>query len=237
MALPKLNETIKYKTTIPSTNQTINYRPYLVKEEKILLMAMELGKQESVINAIADTIQACIDEDINVKSLPMFDIEYLFLKVRAKSVGESIKVGIACKECKTPNEVSINIDEIKISVPRKKKTTIKLTDSISIEMKYPSMDDMLKAGITDENLKPSEKVFRILGYAIEAVISGDDRILMSEETEQSKQEFIESFTSDQLKEVNKFVEEIPSLKHVFSFDCINCGAHNEETVEGAQNFF
>ena len=149
MALPKLNESIKYTTKIPSNGKQVKFRPYLVKEEKILMMALESEDKKVALDAISDTIAACIDEDINVYNLPVFDIEYLFTQIRSKSVGESSDINIKCSECSTPNQVSIDLSKIKVAVPKTIKP-IKLTDDMTLTLKYPVLSEVTNTMLDNE---------------------------------------------------------------------------------------
>ena len=141
MALPRVNSSPKYDTMIPSLNKTVHYRPYLVKEEKVLMMALESNDNKQMLNAVVDTIQSCVTEDIEREKLTSFDVEWLFTKIRSKSVGETSKVSIKCESCDTENEVTIDLNQLKLT-EIKEPEVIKLTDQISIKMKYPKYDQL-----------------------------------------------------------------------------------------------
>lgn len=238
MALPKINETIKYKTTIPSINKQVTFRPFLVKEEKVLLSAMEMKSKEALFNAIVDTIDACVYDDIDIMSLAIFDIEYLFLKIRAKSVGETVDMQIPCSECKHKHEHSLNVDDIKIEIPKKKNNFIQLNENIKLEMTYPKIKSLLISDmVRKEEFNQTEAVFSLILNCIEAVIVDDERTLLKDEPLEEQMKFIESFTTDQFEKVKNFIEQIPKLSEKIVFDCENCGHHNEIVLEGAQDFF
>jgi len=237
MALPKLNETIKYQTKLPSNGKQVTFRPFLVKEEKVLLIASESKSKNAILNAIVDTIEACIYEDINLKSLPIFDVEYLFLKIRAKSVGERIEMKIPCSHCQTSNEYSINVDTININVPKKKNNIITFNDTTKVEMKYPEFETIANSSIDIENMSNTDASFKMILSCIEAVIVDGDRRLLSDETYEEQLQFLESFTNEQFNKIRSFIESIPKLQEVIKFDCISCGEHTEITLEGAQDFF
>ena len=167
MALPKLNDAPKYDVIIPSTKQEIRFRPFLVKEQKILLMALETKDQKSILNAITDTLKSCIVDEINVSRLTSFDVEYLFTQIRAKSVGESTKIGFLCTKCETENEVTIKLDDIKIDVP-KKKMSVAINDQYTIDMKYPTYMSMLNENIDSESIL-SFNIAIYVGYFISIV--------------------------------------------------------------------
>lgn len=238
MALPKLNDTIKYQTKIPSTGKQITFRPFLVKEEKVLLIASESKSRNAIMNAIVDTIEACVYDEINLRTLPIFDVEYLFLKIRAKSVGEKIEMKVPCSHCGTANEYAINVDSINIDVPKKKNNIIDLDGKIKIEMKYPEFSTISDSGITDDDdLSGTDVSFKMVLSCIEAVIVGEDRILLKDEPMESQMEFLDSFSNEQFNKIKSFIETIPKLKETIAFDCVSCGEHTEITLEGAQDFF
>ena len=141
MALPKLNDTPKYDVVIPSTQNKVRYRPFLVKEEKVLMMALETKDQRKALEAIVDTIEACVTDDIDAKKLTTFDVEYMFTQIRSKSVGETSKINIKCDECNSSIEVEVPIDDVKIELP-KISNIVELTKDISIKMKWPAYSDM-----------------------------------------------------------------------------------------------
>ena len=236
MALPRLNETIKYNTKIPSTGQEIRYRPFLIKEEKVLLLAMESQDSKMILNSILDTIAACVDEEINFSTLPVFDIEYIFLQIRSKSVGENSDVKIKCKSCSEYNDISINLEDIKITVPKKKKI-IELDTNISLEMKYPSIVDVMNSGILEASMSETERTFESIGMCIEAVLTEEERLLLSDEPKEEIDNFINSLNTKQYNEVKKFVDRLPQLRHKVEFDCEKCEEHNTINLRGTDDFF
>ena len=149
MALPQLNAGPKYQMEIPSTKTKVNYRPFLVKEEKNLMIAMESNDPKSTILTLLDTIKSCVSEDIATDSLTSFDMEYMFLQIRSKSVGETTKIGMGCSECGTKNELEVPIDAISVDVPEME-NRIELSDTITLEMGWPTAVDLVNSGIGDE---------------------------------------------------------------------------------------
>ena len=164
MALPKLNESPQYEMIVPSTGKKVKFRPYLVREEKILLMASESGDINQIMNAVINTVTACIDEDIQKDSLTTFDLEYLFIKIRSKSVGEKVSITLNCSECGEPHPSDIDLEEVKCS-KAKKTSLIKIDDKISIEMKYPSY------GSIDLNVTEDELGFAILSNLVDVLLA------------------------------------------------------------------
>jgi hypothetical protein len=235
MALPKLNDSPKYELVIPSSNQKIRYRPYLVKEEKILMLAMESQDMNSVLGAVVDTIVACVEEPIERSKLAMFDVEYMFTQIRSKSVGETSKVNVKCKSCETSNEVSIDVSEIAIDVP-KIDNMIELTSDIILEMKWPTYEEIISLGITDQT-SMAENAFAMIGKCVSAIHTGEERIDTRDVPKQELEEFVDSMTSEQFRKVSAFIEKMPKLEHDVHFDCSNCGEKNDIKLQGMTDFF
>ena len=233
-ALPKLNATPKHELVIPSTKKTIMFRPYLVKEEKILLMAFESQDEKTAMKAMLDTIDACVQGDYTKSKLTTFDIEYMFTQIRGKSVGESIDVNLICTECEGKTQKNINLSDISVDVP-KVNNLIQLTDDISVEMRYPPFKVFIDN--FKENVQETEFGFTVIRECISAVINGEERIDINEVPSKDVEDFVDSMNNQQLQNISKFVETIPSLKKDIEFDCSHCGHHNEITLEGIQDFF
>ena len=238
MALPKVNETLNFTMKIPSTGKRVKYRPYLVKEEKVLLQAFESGDVATCLEAMVDTLSACIDskEKVDVSELATFDIEYMFTQVRGKSVGENSTIAIKCKECEEVNPYVINLDELEIKVG-KADNVIKINDDISVEMKYPTYRGFLNQNLENVTEKDTDAMFGVLASSISAVLTEEERIDCSKEDPSSVMDFLNSMTASQLQEVAKFMEDMPALKHLAKFDCQKCGTHNELELKGLSDFF
>lgn len=235
MALPKLNNAPKYEMTIPSSGKSVRYRPFLVKEEKNLMIASESGDPKNVFRALIDTISACVEDNIPANKLTSFDVEYMFLQMRSKSVGESSKVALKCSECGTPNELAIRLDEIQIEVPEVV-TKIELTDDITLEVGYPTFNDIIDAGINEGQEANTDQAFALIRSCLREIITEDERISLSEVSAQEVQDFLDSMNTAQFDEIKKFVDSIPKLTHDVDFDCKECGHKNELTIEGVANF-
>lgn len=233
MALPRLNESPKHEMVIPSSGKTVRFRPYLVKEEKVLLIAFENGDVAQAMKAIIDTIFACVDDDITIQELTTFDVEYMFTQIRAKSVGETSTINVKCQECSHDNEYSVNLQELAIEIPERE-NVIELLPEVSVEMKYPGADSFLsmKAEATQ-----TETVLELVANSIAAVLTEEERIDVKDETRQMMDEFIDSLTGEQFKKVSEYVMEIPTLKKGVEFDCGNCGHHNKTELTGFTDFF
>ena len=235
MALPKLNSAPKYEMTIPSSGKSVRYRPFLVKEEKNLMIASESGDPKNVFRALVDTIGSCVEDNIHTGKLTSFDVEYMFLQMRTKSVGESSKVGLKCESCDTTNDVSIRLDEIKVDVPEVV-TQIKLTDDITLEVGYPTFNDIINVGIGDGDQANTDQAFALIRSCLREIVTEDERIDLSEVSPKEVQEFLDSMNTEQFTEIRNFVDSIPKLTHDVDFTCKNCNHENKLTIEGIANF-
>ena len=233
-ALPKLNATPTHELTIPSSGQKVSYRPYLVKEEKILLLAFESKDEKQAMQAMVDTIIACVNEKLNPKTFTSFDVEYMFTQIRSKSVGETTKINVACSECGTNNEQTINLAELKVEVPETN-NVIELTDNISVELKYPSFEAFIKNYGKDQT--ETEFSYMVINNCIDAVINGETRISADEVSVKELSEFVESMSSQQFQSIADYVQNMPQLEDTVNFTCSNCGHENNRKLKGISDFF
>lgn len=234
MALPKINDVPKYTLTVPSTKKKITYRPFFVKEQKVLLIALESQDEDQILKATTDMIASCVEDNINVTKLPTFDVEYIFTKIRSKSVGETSKVNIACSSCNEYNEVEINLEDIKIDIPSKN-NEIKLNDNYTLVMKYPSYTDITKTKLKRGTI--TSTVYESVIMSLDKLKTQDEILSFSDETEADINEFLESLTTDQFQQLVKFVNNTPQLKHEVKFTCTECKKDNKKTLTGLQDFF
>ena len=239
MPLPKIN-TPTYELVLPSTGKKIKYRPFLVREEKILIMAMESEDMTEITNAIVQILSDCIlSPDVKVESLATFDIEYLFLNVRAKSVGETVEVSVTCPDDDvTQVEMSIDIDTIKIKKDKNHKNIIKLDDNLSMKLKYPSLEQFV-----ENNFETAGETSEV-GQSLSMITSCVDMIYNQEESweasDYSKKEldeFIEQLNTRQFKEIEKFFTTMPKLSHTIVVKNPNTGVESEVVLEGLASFF
>jgi DNA-directed RNA polymerase subunit M/transcription elongation factor TFIIS len=235
MALPKLDAP-RYEMKLPSTNKKVVYRPYLVKEEKILMLAMESQDDRQMIRAIKDVITACTDGAVDVDQMTMFDMEYMFTQMRAKAVGEKTTVGVKCTSCETKNDVDIDLSGVNVTVPNAKTRKLELTKNIGVMLKYPSIDDILNAQASD-NSSEVDKTFDVIIACIDSIYSSDEIFDAKDQTKKELSDFIESLSADQFSKIKSFVEGMPSAKVAVAFDCTKCGTHNAFDVKGIANFF
>jgi len=238
MALPIVNSS-RYEATIPSTGQQIEFRPFLVKEEKILMVAMESKDNKMMMRALKDILKACIYDEINVETLTSFDLEELFLRLRSKSVGEVVDIQLKCVKCESKTPGQINLDEITMGeIP--KDNHIMLTDSIGIEFKWPSVD--LVAGMEfDPERTPPEKqmemTMKMITRCIDNIFDNDNVWSAENQTEKELKEFIDGLNSAQFAKITEFFGNIPTLEHNIDFKCINCEHENTLELRGLTSFF
>ena len=235
MALPRIDSP-KYELTVPSTGEKVEYRPYLVKEEKILMLAMESKDQNQMIRALRDVIAGCTDGKIQVDNLAMFDLEYVFLKIRSKSVGETSKIGIKCTSCEAKNELEINLEEIEVQGEVKKNAKIALTDTIGVVLKYPTVKGIQKQ-LGKNKGDDAQVSMAAVASAIESIYDAENIYNAEDETSESLIGFLDSLTSSQFKKISEYFEDMPRLKHEVKYKCKSCGVENTQTLEGLTSFF
>jgi hypothetical protein len=236
--LPKLDSPT-YELTVPSTGTKIPYRPYLVKEEKILMMAMESNDTNQMMTAVKDVIRSCTFVDgsvLDVDTLAMFDIEYIFTQLRAKSVGEVSTIKVNCRKCDSPNEVDVNLENVQVNVPKSDMQTITLTDTVGVSLRYPSVDAMIKAQ-ADESKSDVDRVFDLIIACVDSIYSGDEIFDAKEQSSKELSDFIESLSTQQFNKIREFIETIPSASIDVEFVCMSCSEHNLFEVKGLGNFF
>ena len=234
MVLPKLNTSPKYEMVIPSLKQTVRYRPYLVKEEKVLLMAFESNDSSQAMNAIIDTILVCVDENIKRETLTTFDVEYMFTQIRSKSVGETSKVNVKCEKCETLNAVTINLAEVELDTPESVNNEIQLTPEVSIELSYPSADSLISI---DKEATQAEKILATIVASIDVIKTEEERVSTKDVTKKEVEEFVDGMTGEQFSNLAEYVKNIPTLKENVEFVCENCGHNNSRELVGFTDFF
>ena len=239
MPLPKI-ATPTYELVLPSSNRKIKFRPFLVKEEKILILAMESQDTKQIANAVKNVISHCIlTRGIKVDKLSTFDIEYLFLNIRGKSVGEDIEVMVTCPDDgKTQVPTLINIDSIKVQKSEDHESDIKLDDTYTLRMKYPSLNEFIKSNfagaVDDMNV---DDTFDLIASCIEQVYSEEESWSSADCTKKELKDFLEQLDSKQFKMIEKFFETMPKLSHTVTVINPNTKKENEIVLEGLQNFF
>ena len=236
MALPKLN-TPTYELEVPSTDEKIKYRPFLVKEEKILLMAMESKDNAQIINAVKDIVSSCTFEKLNVATMPMFDMEFIFLNIRAKSVGEVSKLKILCPDDKkTYASVELDLTKVEVQVGDEHSNKIELTDDMGIIMTYPTIDSFLESGI--ENIDASN-MLDVIGTCILQIYEekGEKVYQAKDQTKKELTEFIESMDSKQFKKLQSFFDTMPKLTHTIKVKNPKTKKTSDVKLTGLNDFF
>jgi hypothetical protein len=238
MPLPKIS-TPTYELELPSTEQSINYRPFLVKEEKLLVIALESEDTKQITTAIKTVIKNCIlTKDIKVETLPTFDIEFLFLNIRGKSVGEQVDVNIICPDDNETNvSVSINLDDIRVLKNEDHTNRIKVDPTIMMEMKYPSLDQFIKNNFDLNNQNAMDQSFELIASCIDKIYTEDEVWSTSDVTKKEVTEFLESMNSSQFKDIEKFFETMPKLSHKIQITNPKTKVESEVVLEGLASFF
>ena len=239
MALPKIN-TPTYELTLPSNNKKIKYRPFLVREEKILILALESSDAKQISSSIVEIMSDCIKtQSVDITKLPSFDIEYLFLNIRAKSVGESVDVIITCPDDnKTTVDTTINIDDIKVKKTKGHNNTIKLDDTYSMKLKYPSMQQFIDANFdSDQEGSSVTQSLQMLSTCIDMIYDEEESWDASDSSPEELNEFIEQLNTKQFKEVETFFETMPKLEHIVEVTNPKTGKTSKVKLEGLASFF
>ena len=233
---------MKHKLTLPSTGESLTFRPFLVKEEKLLMMAMQSGEQDDMVRALKEIIGNCVEKELNLETLPMFDIEYIFLQLRARSVGDEVPIIYSEDEkvCKNDKpcvfEASVNIDEIKIEKSKDHKDLVDINDTIKVKMKYPAMGMADKlAGMNQEDLVDS--TFKMISACIDYIMDGEEMHKASDYSEDEVNEFLNSLSSIQFKGIQSFFDSAPKIRKEVTSTCKNCGVKDTKLLEGLADFF
>ena len=238
MPLPKI-ATPTYELELPSTGATIKYRPFLVKEEKVLVIALESEDNKQITNAIKAVLKSCIlSKGIKVEDLPTFDIEYLFLNIRGKSVGEDLEVNIICPDDeKTQVPVTIALDEIEVQKDDNHTNKIKIDDSIMMEMKYPSLEQFIKNNFDFNEKNMMDQSFDLIATCIDKVYTEDEVWTAADCTKKEMRDFLEQMNSQQFKEIETFFETMPKLSHTISVTNPKTKVKSDVVLEGLSSFF
>jgi len=229
MALPKLNDTPKYSLTLPSTGQELRFRPYLVKEEKVLLMAAQTEDQNQIMSAVHDVIDACI-EGIDVNKMTTYDLEYAFIQLRSKSVGETTDVSINCPHCQASNPIKIDLNDV-VCTQAQEDTVIKISDEVTVEMKHPSYRDIV---LSDDQ---QEVGFNLVASGLKTVMYNEEKINIEDESHESVISFLESMTQDQFGLITSWFENSPVVKYDLELVCKSCEKSSSIEIKGMQSFF
>lgn len=237
MALP-VNNSVTYNLTIPSTGQNVKFRPFLIKEEKALLVAQQSESPKVMMDTLKSVIKDCIKDEINVEELATFDLEYIFLQLRAKSVGEIVELNLKCDTCEDIKAVSpVNIDLTSLEVEKNPdhSNQIALFDDVGVLMKYPSLETIEKLGSIGDG--DFDKLFDVIAQCIDSIYTTDEIFKTKEQTKQDIIDFLNNLTSDQFAKIQKFFETMPKLRKEISYVCPVCNKQHDKVLEGIGSFF
>jgi len=240
MPLPKI-ATPSYELELPSIEKTIQYRPFLVKEEKLLVIALESQDIKQITNAIKAVIKSCIlTKSVKVEDLPTFDIEYLFLNIRGKSVGENIDVKLVCPDDnKTEVSVSVNLDDIQVKKSEGHSNKVKLDENLMMELKYPSLNEFVKSNFdpNDQTRSAMDQSFDLVSSCIDKIYNEDEVWIAADCSKKEIKDFLESMNSSQFKEIEKFFETMPKLSHTIKVFNPKTKVESDVVLEGLASFF
>ena len=238
MPLPKI-ATPTYELELPSTGKNIQYRPFLVKEEKVLVIALESEDNKQITTAIKAVLKSCIlTKGLKVENLPTFDIEYLFLNIRGKSVGEELEVNIICPDDeKTEVPVTIYLDDIQVQKDENHTNKIKVDSSIMMEMKYPSLDQFIKNNFDFNDKNAMDQSFDLIATCIDKIYTEDEVWATADCTKKEVKDFLEQMNSNQFKEIESFFETMPKLSHTIKVTNPKTKVESEVVLEGLASFF
>ena len=238
MPLPKI-ATPTYELVLPSTDQTIQFRPFLVKEEKLLVLALESEDNKQITTAIKSVLKNCVlTKGIKVEQLPTFDIEFLFLNIRGKSVGEELEVNIVCPDDeKTQVTVDINLDDIQVQKNEEHNKQIKLDENLMMEMKYPSLDQFIKNNFDFNEKNQMDQSFQLIASCIDKIYTEDEVWATADCTKKEVNDFLEQMNSSQFKQIETFFETMPKLSHTISVTNPKTKVESDVVLEGLASFF
>ena len=244
MPLPKI-EVPKYELTMPSSGEPVKYRPFLVKEEKILLLAMESEDEGEMIDAIQNIIKNCLYNEVDVAAMPMFDMEFIFLQLRAKSKGEEIDLNFECEKCKNSIPLKINLNDVKVQRQENHTNKINLTDDVGVMLKYPSIS--LQKIIASSDISEVETVFKTIISCVDYIWDKETVYSSKDHTPEELTDFIESLPDNSFTKLQQFFDTLPVLKHDVKIKCnarvgkgkqkTSCGWSETKTLEGMGSFF
>lgn len=235
MGLPTL-ATPKYELTVPSTGQKIEYRPFLVKEEKVLLLANETKDEREQIRAMKQVIENCTFNKVDVDALASFDIEYLFVKLRSKSVGENVEVGIKCSGCGESCPTTVSINDVEVKFDPKFTNRIKLSESVGVVMRYPNYEDMIKLSQIQKS-ENSDEIMAFIAGCIDKIYDEKQTYNTSDFTKEEVLKFMDELSQVGLKKIMAFFENMPVMQKEIKVKCSKCGKETDVTLRGAQSFF
>lgn len=236
MALPQVSLPT-YELEVPSNGKKIKFRPFVVKEEKLLLLALETEDEKQIENAVKQLLKGCIQSRIKIEDLAIFDLEYIFLQIRAVSVGEIVEMRVTCRDDeKTVINYNLNLSEVKVQMPKDYSNKIMLTEDMGVMMKYPSWNEFITGSIMGQD-PTADNILNIIAGCIDQIFDAEDVYDSSTTSKKEFVQFVENLTNQQFEKIQKFFEESPKLEHKFTLKNPNTGVENEFVIAGLSNFF
>ena len=236
MALPQV-VLPTYELEIPSNGKKIKYRPFVVKEEKLLLLALETNDEREIEKAVKQLLKGCIQSRVKIEELPIFDLEYIFLQIRAVSVGEIVEMRVTCKDDnETQVNYNLNLSEVKVRKPKDHSSKIELAENFGVIMKYPAWNEFVRGSVMGQS-PTAESVLEIIAGCVDQIYDGEDVYDSSTTTRKEFVQFVEGLTNSQFEKIQKFFEDAPSLSHTFTVVNPNTGEPSEFTISGLSSFF
>ena len=236
MPLPSVS-TPKYELTVPSTKEVVKFRPFLVKEEKILLMASESKDQKQVVNALRDVLAGCITSEnkLDVMTLPTFDLQYIFLKLRAKSVGEVSELTVLCPSCESVSPAEIDLGNVEVTFPEGHTKEIPITDEVGLVMRYPTFEMMeSQKNVDAENI---ESVINVLSMCVDSIYDKDNIYTRKDYSDNDFKDFVYSLTQSDLTKMQQFFDTMPNMEHELKFMCTKCKEQQSVVLRSLDDFF
>ena len=231
--LPKI-ATPKYDMIVPSSGKQITYRPYLVKEEKILLIALESEDENQIEKAVSEIIKSCLEDDVDVQELTTFDVEYIFLTLRSKSVGEGVKLKPKCTKCEEGTEIRVDLEKVEVKNNDNKELQVKINEEMTIDLHWPKIKDKLTK---KEKATDTESIITLVAKAIDTIYYGDEIHLTKDVPLSEVKDFVESLSTDQFKSVLELMTNIPYVSYDIEFICNSCKHENKKELKGLVDFF
>lgn len=234
MALPKLNA-VMYDLELPYSKRKIQYRPFVVGEQKQLMIAMETKDDKQIMTTMKQAITACTNNTVEVGTLPLFELEYLFLNIRMKSVGEKTKIILECGTCQAQNAIDVDLRDTEFVEKKKVDDIIFLTDTVALKMNIPSMDILNKT--QKDKLTTAEQVFELTAACVASILDKEDEYVIDDSNRKELYEFIDSLSTDQFTKIQEWFDNMPSLKLHIKHVCDNCKSNMDTEMQGISNFF
>lgn len=236
--LPVLNAP-RYSTTLPSSGMNIKFRPFLVKEEKALMIAMQSNDNKIQLETLVDILKNCVEQEIDFDHIPVFDLEWLFLQLRTKSAGDSIDVKIVCSnpDCRQTSVHTVDLSTVECVTSEEHNNRVELTDDIGVVLRYPTLETTLKYDLDKIKNNDVDTMFAMIIDSIEKIYVGDDVYKSEDVSKEEISAFVDSMQSNQFEKVNKFFETMPKCKTDLTWECLSCGMKNETSLEGLKDFF